>query len=84
MYYPAQETQPEIEPVVQQFTVSSHDAIEQRCLGRISSVQDSLVENEAEYKHQFVRHLQNSTKSHSISVNNRKLQNTVFLTIKKP
>ena len=63
MYYPAHEAEPQVEPVVDQFIVTSHDPVEQRGLGWVSTVQDTLVENEAEYEHQFIHDLHTWTQT---------------------
>ena len=60
---PAQHAETEVEPVVHELPVPGHQAIEQGHLGGLATVEDALVEDEAEYEHQLVHHLQKDRES---------------------
>ena len=62
MDHPPQYTEEQIVPVIHEFSVTSHHAIEQRGLRQVAAVQDALVEYEAEDEHQFVHHLEHGEK----------------------
>ena len=73
MDHPAQHTEHEIEPVVQQLIVPSHNSIEQRDLGRPPIVQYSFIQYETEYKDQLVHHLQSLKSAENICWNQNKV-----------